>query len=114
MNNDLIRVEEGQLIIAKQIIDKIVNLENKKKQIDEKEKEFRTKLENIMEENGIKNFESNDKRIKISYTPATTSMNFDTKRFEKEHGELYWEYQKETFRKGSARITIRDEKNKEE
>lgn len=109
--NDLVRVEEGQLIIAKEVIDKIINLENKKKQIDEMEKEFKTKLENVMEENGIKSFESNDKRIKISYTPASSSMSFDTKRFEKEHGDMWWEYQKEIVRKGSVRITIRDDED---
>lgn len=109
MNN--LKVEEGQLIIVKDTIEKIKELELTKKMIDEKQKEFKTELEKIMGENGITSYESNDKTLKITYTPETFSMNFDSTTFQKENPELYSKYLKETHRKGSVRITIRGDKN---
>lgn len=108
MNNEIIKVEEGQLIIAKNIIDKIKELEAKKKHIDKIEKEFKDKLKEIMEQNQITKYTSNDETLKISYTPATKPLVFDTERFIKEHHELYVEYQKESYRSGNLRITIKE------
>ena len=113
MNNELIKVEEKQLIIKQNVIDKIKELESKKKIIEEKEKEFREKLAEIMEENDITDYESNDKTLKIHYTPSTTTQTFDTKRFQEERFSMYLDYLKETKRKGSLRITVRSEEDVE-
>ncbi len=63
-----------------------------------------------MEENELKSYESNDKTLKITYTPKTISTTFDSTLFQKENPNLYKKYLKETERKGSVRITIREEK----
>lgn len=110
MKKDLVRIEEKQLVIAETIIEKIKDMENKKKLIDEKEKEFKEQLINLLEENGIDDtftFLSNDKTLRITYTPSTKVYSFDTKTFEKEHNDLYLQYQKESSRKGSIRITVK-------
>ena len=65
--SNLISVEENQLIIAEKVIEQIKELEQKRKLIDTKEKDFKAKLEKLMEENNITSFESNDKTLKISY-----------------------------------------------
>ena len=109
MNNELIKVEEGQLIIAQNSIEKIKDLERKKKQIDEIQKQYKEQLLEIMEKNNIKSFESNDKTLKISCTPSGITNTFDSKRFAEEHHDLYLEYLKDTERKGSIRITVREE-----
>lgn len=107
---DLVRIEEKQLIIADEVIKKIKELETKKKLINEKEKEFKTKLEEIFSKNECNtSFESADKTLKITYTPEVSTLTFDTKRFEEEHHDLYVKYQKEGKRKGSVRITVREE-----
>ena len=108
MNNELVRVDEGQLIIEKETIKKIKELELKKKQIDAIEKEFKAKLKELMEENGITKYESNDKTLKISYTPSTKPMVFDTERFIKDHHDLYVDYLKESYRSGSLRLTVKE------
>ncbi len=105
---ELIRVEENQLIIAQEVINKIKELETEKKLIDEKEKEFKTKLENIMEENGLKSFESNDKTLKISYTPKAVDYRFSSKVCEEKYPDVYRECLVRSERKGSVRITVRD------
>lgn len=106
---DLVRIEEKQLIIAEEVIEKIKELETKKKLINDKEKEFKTKLQEIFSKNECNtSFESADKTLKITYTPETTTLTFDINTFEKEHHDLYVKYQKEGIRKGSVRITVRD------
>lgn len=107
---ELIRVEENQLVIADEVINIIKDLEMKKKIINDKEKEMKDKLEEIFSKNECNsNFESKDKTLKITYTPEISTLTFDTKRFEEEHHDLYVEYQKEGKRKGSVRITVREQ-----
>lgn len=110
--NELIKVEEGQLIIAQKSIEKIKALEEKKKEIDAIQKEYKDKIQKIMEENNIKKFESNDKTLQITYVEPTTAFTFDSKLFQKEHFNLYTEYLRETPKKGSIRLTIRDKEEK--
>lgn len=110
MDNELIKVEENQLIIKANVIEKIKELENKKKLIEEKEKEFKEKLLEIMEENNITDYESHDKTLKIHCTPSTKAYTFDTKKFQEENKQMYLDYLKESDRKGSIRITIRESK----
>jgi hypothetical protein len=45
--------------------------------------------------------------FKATYTPASESTTFDTKKFQEEHPEQYKEYLKKSKRKESLRITIR-------
>lgn len=107
--NDLVKVEEGQLIIANKVIEQIKDLKRKKDLINEKEKELKDKLFEIMSDNNISSYESNDKTLKISCTPDNEVSTFDTERFKKDHLDLYLEYSKTTTKKGSTRITVREE-----
>ncbi len=107
--SELIRVEENTLIVAERAIEQIKDFERKRKLIDEKEKEFKEQLLKTMEEYGIKSYESPDKSLKITYTPENIAMTFDSTRFKKEHLDMYFEYQKESTRKASIRMTIREE-----
>ncbi len=106
----LVKVEEGQLIIAEQMRNALIMLESQKKQIEADEKAMKAKLEEVMRENGIVGYESNDKRIKISLGADTITETIDKDRLFLEKPEIFKEYVKETPRKGSLRITIRGEK----
>lgn len=109
--NKAIKVEEGQLIIAKDVIKKIKDLEAKAKLIAEKEKEFKNNIKEIMEEKGILGYESPDKTLKITRIPKTTSTGFNSDSFKKDYPDLYKKYyNKETQKSGSIRITVREEK----
>lgn len=110
MENKLIRVEENQLVIAEKVIQQIKDLETKKKLIEEKSKEFKSKLEKIMEENGLTGFESNDKTLKISYTPGGTTDQFSSKALYEAEPDVWRKYLRPQTRKGSVRITIRENK----
>ena len=110
---ELIRVEEKQLIVAEEIIQKIKDLETKRKLIDSKEKEFKDKLVQIIEENGLKNasFESNDKTLKITYTPGGTTDQFSSKALYEAEPDTWRKYLRPQTRKGSIRITVREDKD---
>ena len=110
---ELIRVEEKQLVIAEEVIKRIKELETEKKLIDEKQKKFREKLEQLMEENGITGFESNDKTLKITYTPSTETTQFSSKALYEEDPDTWRKYLRPQKRKGSVRITVREEKENE-
>lgn len=108
--NELIKVEENTLIVAEKAIEQIKDFERKRKLIDEKEKEFKEQLLKAMEEYGIKSYESPDKSLKITYTPENIAMTFDSARFKEDHLDMYFDYQKESPRKASIRMTIREDK----
>ena len=110
---ELIRVEEKRLIVAEEIIQKIKDLETKKKLIDAKEKEFKDKLVQVIEENGLKNasYESNDKTLKITYTPGGTSNQFSSKALYEAEPDTWRKYLRPQTKKGSIRITVREDKD---
>jgi len=106
----LLEAKEGSLIVAQQMQDKIIELETKKKELDNASKEMKEQLEKIMRDNSIAGYESNDKRIRISLGEDTTSYDLDKDMLWEKYPDIYRECNvKEIKRKGSLRITIRDE-----
>ena len=103
-----IQVIENQLIIAKQMQNKLIELETQKKAIEDTEKEMKRKLEEVMRANHITSFESNDKRIRISLGEDSTTETIDKDKLWLEHPDIYRECVKESSRKGTLRITIRE------
>lgn len=108
-----IQVVENQLVLAKQLQYEMIGLEKQKKLIEETEKELKAKLEDVMSKNNISSYETNDKKIKISYTPQTTMETLDKDKLFTEFPEAYRACMKDTPRKASVRITIREEKENE-
>lgn len=110
ITNELVKAEEGQLIIAQQIQNQLIAFEKQRKEIEKKEKEMKAKLYEVMKENEITGYESNDKKIKISLSDDGVTETIDKERLFLEKPDIFREYVKETPRKGSIRITIRGEK----
>ena len=104
-----IQVVEDQLVLANSMKEKLIELETQKKQIDEAQKEMKKQLEEVMRANNITGYESNDKRIKITLGEDTTSCDIDKDYLWEKYPDIYRECNtKETKRKGSLRITIRE------
>ena len=87
---------------------KLIELETQKKVIEDTEKEMKRKLEEVMRENHITSFESNDKTLRISLGEDSTTETIDKDKLWLEHPDIYKECVKESSRKGSLRITIRE------
>ena len=104
-----ITVVEDQLVLANSMKEKLIELETQKKQIDELQKEMKKQLEEVMRANNITGYESNDKRIKITLGEDTKTWDIDKDYLFKTYPDIYAECNtKETKRKGSLRITIRE------
>ena len=108
---ELIRAEEGQLVIAQAVQEEFINFENQRKLIDKQEKELKAKLYEVMRANNITGYESNDKRIKISLSEDGITETIDKEKLFMEYPEAYRECIKESPRKGALRITIRENKD---
>ena len=105
--NELMLVE-GQLVIAQNFQKKLIELENQKKVIKNQAEEVEKKIKEIMRENGITGYESNDKLLKISLSEDTVSESVDKDKLFKEYPDAYRACIKETQKKGKLTITIRE------
>lgn len=108
---ELVKAEAGQLIVAQQMQEQIINFELAKKSIDKQQKEMKAKLKEVMKANGITKYESNDKRIMITLGEDGITETIDKDRLYLEKPDVFREYLKETPREGSLRITIREDKD---
>lgn len=106
--NEIYKFEENELIIPEKIIEGIKDLERKNKLIEDKQKSMRESLLEAMEKYGKDKWESPDGTLKVSYTPSVKMDKFDSNKFAEEHHDLYLQYLKETPRKASIRITVKE------
>lgn len=113
VSTDLVRVDEGQLIVAKKIQQQLIDFEKTRKEIESKEKELKEKIYEVMKANRIDKYESNDKRIMISLGKDGITETIDKEKLFLDYPDAYKECLKETPRKGTLRITIREEKDGE-
>lgn len=105
---ELVRVEEGQLIIAEQIKTNLINFEKIRKSVEQQEKELKKNIEEVMRKYGITKYESNDKTLMITLGEDGTTETVDKNKLWLEYPEVYKETVKETPRKGTLRMTIRE------
>ena len=80
-----IQIVENQLILAKNLQNKIVEFEKQKKAIEDAEKILKEQLEQV--------------------------MGFDSKQLYEEQPDIYRKYLKDASRKASVRITVREKEN---
>ena len=111
-SKELVRVDEGQLIVAEEIQKQLIEMETLRKKIDKKVKEIKNKIEYLMREYGITKYESNDKRILITLGEDGENESVDSNELFLKYPDIYRELVKVTKRKGTFRFTIREsEKN---
>ena len=107
---ELVKVEEGQLIIAEQMKNALIMLEHQKQRIESEKKDIETKLREVMTNNNITGYESNDKRIKITLAQDRVSETIDKDKLFKEFPEAYRSCLKKGITKGKLQITTREPK----
>ena len=90
---------------AMAIMQKIVDLNIQKKQLEEQDKEVRQQLEKVMGEYGIKQFEND--LLKVTYVEPTTRTSIDSAKLKKELPAVYEKYTKVSQVKGSVRIEVK-------
>ena len=106
-----IQVVEDQLVLAKTMVNQIVELETKIKGLEKVKKQINEKLTEVMGDNNISSYESNDKRLRISYSTGGTTETIDKEKLFLEYPEAYRKCVKESVRKPSVRVTVREVTN---
>lgn len=93
-------------IIEKNAVDMLVEAKQMAAYYKELETRITNTLMEAMKTNGIKSWDAGI--MKASYTAPSKSSQFDSKKFQEDHPELYNQYLKEVNKKESIRITIRE------
>ena len=103
--NDLVKVENGKIVVAQEFTKKYVEFQKKALEMKLMEKEVSEELKKAMEENGILGFE--DDFIKVTYRKATTRTTIDSKRLKEEKPEIAEEYSKTSNVSSSVSIEVK-------
>lgn len=90
---------------AMAIMQKIVDLNIQKKQLEAQDKDVRQQLEKVMGEYGIKQFEND--LLKVTYVEPTTRSSIDSAKLKKELPAVAEKYTKISQVKGSVRIEVK-------
>ena len=86
-------------------LQKITNLFQMKKQMDEQEKVLKAELLKAMEMHGIKSFEND--HIKMVYVAPTTRTSLDSTKLKKDHPEIFAQYRKVSDVSASVRVSLK-------
>lgn len=103
---ELASVNDKQLLPA-ELINTIIEIEEQASYVSEMQKGYKEKVKVAMREFNVKVWDAG--RLRVSYTPPTEAISFDSKKFQAEHPDLYSKYLKTTTKADSIRITIREE-----
>jgi hypothetical protein len=83
----------------------ITDITVQKKKLEEQEKLMKKKLQEAMEQHGIKSFEN--EHVKFVYVAPTTRTTIDSTKLKKDHPELAEQYSKTSDVSASVRITVK-------
>lgn len=87
------------------VIKMITDITLQKKRLDEQEKLMKKKLQEAMEQYGIKKFEND--RVVFTYTGPSTRTTIDSDKLKKEHPEIAKECSKTSSVSASVRIKVK-------
>jgi predicted phage-related endonuclease len=102
--NELVKIEDNQIVIANETIEKIKNFQKIKAEMDLIEKDLKQQLKDKMEEVGLKKFIVNG--LCATIKNATTRTTLDSKKLKEELPDIYEEYSKTTEVASSISLTI--------
>jgi hypothetical protein len=95
--------EKGELSINISYV--LAFYEKKIKEIELAQKEYKEKIQQAMEERGIKKFEN--EFITITYIEPTTRVSLDSKKLKEEEPDTYIKYVNQSEVKASVRIKVK-------
>lgn len=90
--NELVKIENNEITVNNEVIEKIKEFNKLKLAIELKEKELKENLKKAMEEVGLKKFSTNGFNATIKNPTTRTSL--DTKKLKEELPDIYEEYSK--------------------
>lgn len=106
MNNEIVKIENNEIVVATEVVEQIKEFEKAKARIDIMEKELKASLKNAMELKGIEKIIING--LCATIKKATTRTAIDSKRLKEECPDIYEEYSKTTPVSSSITLTFED------
>jgi predicted phage-related endonuclease len=101
---ELVKIENGEITVAEEIVNQIIEFNKAKKEIEYQEKLLKEGLMNAMNEVGIKKFIING--LSATIKDGTTRTTIDSKRLKAECPEIYQAYSKTSDVKSSITLTV--------
>ena len=105
--NDLVRFEDGQMVIADEAVKQIVKFERGALKINMLKENIREQALAKTEELGIDKYVSPDGSLAINYFPERTSKRLDSTKLKKELPDIYEEYLKDSTTKSYVKLTVK-------
>lgn len=104
--NELVKYENDEIVVNQNAIDKIIEFNKLKKEMEYQMKLINDGLMNLMNEKGIKKFIT--KGLSATIKDGSTRTTIDTKRLKEECPEIYGAYSKTSEVKPSLILTVAD------
>lgn len=104
--NELVKVEDGKLVLDEQYAEDYKELLRLQKKLELGTKEVNQRVKDLMEELGKTNLEANG--IVFTYKRGTSRTSVDTKRLKEECPDIYEEYSKTSPVASSVTVKILD------
>lgn len=105
--NELAKIEEGQIVIAEDVIKQINKFQKAKLKMDIMQEELKEQMKGLMEQIGATKFVSNDGTIVVNYFPEKVTKRLDTTRLKNEKPEIYDEFVKDSTTKAFVKLTVK-------
>lgn len=106
--SELIRVENNNVVIAQEVIEAIVSIEDRKKQAEAEEKEMKEQFLKAMEEYGVNQIKND--YFTISYKAPYERESIDTKALTSDFPKIAEQYKKVSKCKASVAIKVVEDK----
>ena len=103
---ELVKVENGQVVVAQEIVNQIVNFKKEMLKMELLEEQLKEEIKEAMERNNIIKWESPDGRLKVKYRSATTRTSLDSEKLKEELPDIYEEYSKTSEVASSISIKV--------
>lgn len=104
--NNLVTVNNGEITLEQEVIDKLVFCETQIAEAKKIQEEYKQAILQAMENNGVKKFECD--ALSITYVEPTTRDTIDSKTLKSELPDIYYSYCKTSNVKASVRLKIKE------
>jgi predicted phage-related endonuclease len=103
---ELVKVENGQVVVAQEIVNQIVNFKKEMLKMELLENQLKEEIKEAMEKNGIVKWTSPNGELKVVYKKAYTKTTVDSTRLKEELPDIYEEYSKTSEVASSISISV--------
>ena len=103
---ELVKIENGEITVAEELVNKIIDFNKMKKEMEYQEKLLKEGLMNAMQEVGMEHFSING--LSATIRKGNTRTTLDSTRLKAECPDIYETYSKTSETKSTLILTVND------